>query len=237
MPENRFFIDSDFETDKFVELIDEEFRHLQVMRRKPHDHIELVNGRGTLAKGTVISINKKEAEIKINEAFQQPQKAGKIILAQALPRLNALDLIIEKGTEFGASEFWLFPAAHSEKESLSQQQKIRLKHLTISALKQCGRLYLPAVYEKPKLQYWDQLSGQKFFGDIRTETPLFSKIKVNPSLDLIFFVGPEKGFNEPEIQCLEQTIQAKGVCLHENILRAESAALAATYLSYLLSIS
>ena len=44
---------------------------------------------------------------------------------------------------------------------------------------------------------------------------------------IIFFVGPEKGFDEREIEILEKKFQATGVKLHSNILRTDTASLAA----------
>ncbi len=235
MPENRFYIDTDFKENAPVELIGDELRHLHVMRRKKGDSIELANGKGSLAKGVLIDLSKRSALIEVDDISHIPQQTQKIILAQALVRPSSLEYIIEKGTELGASEFWLYPATFSEKKTISLQQNLRLKNLTISALKQCGRLYLPRIYEKPPLQKWPPFSGQIFFGDIRPKTPLFSKRSLHSQKDILFFVGPEKGLADPEITFLEKSLNATGVSLHENTLRVDTASLAAVFLSYLLS--
>jgi 16S rRNA (uracil1498-N3)-methyltransferase len=224
MPENRFYFDGELEG--IIELADDELRHLRVMRREVGDHIELVNGRGVLAKGVVTAIAKKSASIQIEERVHTPYKGKKIILAQTLPRLHNLDTIIEKGTELGAFEFWLFPAARSEKKELSESQQRRLRHLTISALKQCGRLYLPAIHVKPALEKWDALPFKGFFGDVRPEAKMVATF---PN-DLIFFIGPESGFTEAETAQLEKW-GVTGVKLHENILRVDTAAIVALSLA------
>ncbi|HSX04444.1 MAG TPA: RsmE family RNA methyltransferase [Rhabdochlamydiaceae bacterium] len=234
MPENRFFTEAKLEKAEQIELTSEEFRHLQVMRRGKNDEIELVDGKGCLAKGTIAELSKHAATIQINEVYKEPLRSKRIILIQALVRQSSLDYIIEKGTELGASEFWLFPAVFSEKKELSSGQKQRLKNLTISALKQCGTLYLPAIYEKEALQKWAPFSGQKFFGDVRFSAPSFSKSTIDPKEEIYFFIGPEKGFADPELKLFETTLKAHGVKLHDNILRVDTAALAAIYLSYLL---
>jgi 16S rRNA (uracil1498-N3)-methyltransferase len=189
-----------------------------------------VNGKGSLAKGKITELSKRSAHIEIEE-IEHREPGKKIILAQGLCRQNSLEYIIEKGTELGASEFWLFPAQYSEKKLFSDHQKQRLKNLTISALKQCGRLYLPMVYEKPPLQKLKDVPGQLFFGDVRQNAPLLS---TTTSQEITFFVGPEKGFTDQEVQFLENTLKAQGVKLHENILRVDTAALASIYLTYLL---
>lgn len=229
MPENRFYLDDPLKQSSTVELEGDELRHLQVMRRQPQDRIELVNGKGNLGIGKILALSKRSASIEIEEVqYQDPGK--KIILAQGLCRQNSLEYIIEKGTELGASEFWLFPALQSEKKLLSDNQKERLKSLTISALKQCGRLYLPRIYEKPPLKKWESISGSLFFGDVRKNAPQLSSISPQ---EVIFFIGPEKGLTDLEVQFLENALKAKGVKLHENILRVDTAALASIYLSYL----
>lgn len=233
MPENRFYIDTTLAPNTSVELTGDELRHLQVMRCQPKEIIELVNGKGTLAKGSISALTKYSASIQVEEIDHKPP-GKKIILVQGLPKQGPLEYIIEKGTELGATEFWLFPALHSEKKDLSDNQKMRLKNLTISALKQCGRLYLPMIYEKPPLQKWKPIQGQLFFGDVRPQAPLFSKCSLLPNEEIYFLVGPEKGFAESEVHFIEKTLKAKGVKLHDNILRVDTAALSSIYLSYLL---
>ncbi|HSX11947.1 MAG TPA: RsmE family RNA methyltransferase [Rhabdochlamydiaceae bacterium] len=230
MPENRFYLDADLEHE--IELSGEELRHLQVMRRKVGDPIELVNGRGYLAHGTITQLNKRSAMIQIDTCDQEPEKGRKIVLIQALTRPHSLEYIIEKGTELGVSEFWLFPAVLSEKKALTPSQELRLKNLTISALKQCGRLYLPAIHMKPSLEKWKPFSGQKFFGDLRPEAPLFSTCSLEKTV--YFFIGPEKGFAAAEVGFLEQALGAQGVKLHDNILRVDTAALVSIFATYLL---
>lgn len=230
MPENRFYIETPFQENEPVELTGDEFHHLQVMRRKSGDEIELVNGRGELAKSTLQEIGKRSARIQVKQIIRMQKKAKKIVLVQAIVRLNALEYIVEKGTELGITEFWLFPATHTEKKELSDHQRKRLQFMSISALKQCGRLDLPPIQEKPPLLKWLPFEGQKFYGDVRKEAPPFSP---NGDADLFFFIGPERGFSDPEVQFMENSLHAKGVKLHDNILRVDTAAITAAVLSTL----
>lgn len=225
MPENRFYIDTSFEEEANIELSGDEFHHLHVMRRKPGDAIELVNGRGELAKSVLQEMGKRSAQIEIRQIIRMQKKEKKHILVQAIVRLNALETIIEKGTELGISEFWLFPAVHTEKKEITDHQRKRLQLMSISALKQCGRLDLPLILEKPPLQKWPALKGLKYYGDVRKEATSF--LSPHSNEDLYFFIGPERGFAESEIQWMEKN-QIKGVKLHENILRVDTAAIAAS---------
>lgn len=221
MPIDRFFYPYSLATSSLV-LTGEECHHLSVMRIKPEEEIEIVNGKGSIAKALVRTISKKEAVLEILSHDQAPIPPYELILAQALTKPANLEWIIEKGTELGATEFWLFPGDLSEKKNLSENQEKRLHHLTISALKQCGRLYLPSITLKPPLRNWEKPPGSFFFGSLFPHAPFLS----SASSPVTFVIGPEKGLSPDETATL-QALQAQGVKLHDHTLRAETAALAA----------
>ncbi|MBI3236928.1 MAG: RsmE family RNA methyltransferase [Chlamydiales bacterium] len=144
MPHERFFIDKPLCPQEIVLLEGDEFNHLsRVMRIQIDESVELVNGRNQLATATLLEISRHSAKLQIHHLTEDKKKKQQIILAQAIPRLNRLEYILEKGTELGASEFWLFPGIRNEKETFSQNQRLRLEHMRINAMKQCGRLDLP----------------------------------------------------------------------------------------------
>lgn len=222
MPAERFYIDAPL-ADR-LRLSGPEFHHLaHVMRISPGEEIELVNGRGALAQARVLSLTKQEAQLEIIAATQTPLLPPRLILAIPLLRPSKLELIIEKCTELGADAFWLYPAAHSDKESLSSNQIERLHHIAVSAMKQCGRLDLPKMQIFAHLEDLFHREAPYFFGDTRPSAPPLA-----PQETAVMITGPEKGFTEKELQCLEK--KAKGVCLHKNILRAETAPLVALIL-------
>lgn len=218
---NRFFLEAIFSEGQKQILEGTEFHHLaNVMRVEVGELIELVNGKNQLAKAVVENLSKRSAELTILTIQESPQKKS-LTLAQALFRPPRLEWLVEKAVELGASEIWLFPTTRSEKKSLSEAQLARLEQISISALKQCHRLDLPQI------QLFSSLAevptpGTLFFGDLRPNTPAPSQA----SLPATLFIGPEGGFTDEEIRYLEQK-GAKGIHLHENILRAETAAIAA----------
>ncbi len=228
MPHDRFFIDQPFTSGQTLSLEAEELRHLYVMRLRSGEMIELVNGRNQLAEATIESLSKTSAQVKIRNLSKTAEPKLKVILAQALPRLPRLEWLMEKAVELNISEFWLFPSAHSEKNSLTTTQLARLKSIAISALKQSGRLDLPEIHLFPSLDKLPQPNGSLFFGDLRPTAPSFLEIwKKTPKLSqpMVFFVGPEKGFTEKELLFLEKEKKAQGVHLHANVLRVETAAI------------
>lgn len=223
MPAYRYYMDADFKAGDQLKLEGAEQHHLaHVMRQVAGDRIDLVNGRGVLASAEILSVGRREALLRVEEATYYSPPKHTIILAQAMTRASRLDFILEKGTELGMSELWLFPAERSEKEKLSDSKLERMRHLTIAAMKQCGRLHLPRIVIREHFNLWDPFDGLVCFGDV--------DCRKNESLNwreqkrILFFVGPESGFTPTEAQSLRK-LGAVGIKLHENILRTETAAL------------
>jgi 16S rRNA (uracil1498-N3)-methyltransferase len=229
MPHNRYYTESLFTENAHVALADDECHHLvRVLRARVGDEVELVNGRGQLAYGRLSEVAKHSAQVLIERIVQQPAKSP-LILAMGIPRMNHLEWIIEKGTELNATAFWLFPGLLSEKETLSDSQRERLQHLAISAMKQCGRLDLPEIVVKPPLLQWAALNGTLLFGDTAEDAPYLWDLSLPKPLPspVIMFIGPEKGFDPKERAFLLNTMKAKSMRLHPNILRTETAPLVA----------
>lgn len=229
MPAERYFVDAILKANDEIQIADQEFHHLKhVMRTRKGDFVELVNGKGALANATVTDILKDKAILKIESAAQAAKPQNQIILAQAIPKPNRLDYILEKGTELGTDAFWLFPSTHSVKKEFSPNQEVRMRTQVITAMKQCGRLFLPEIILKPPIEKWDPFSEGAFFGDVDPQATLFWEIWQNYKVGktVVFCIGPESGFTEEEEELLREK-GAMGVKLHENILRTDTAPLVA----------
>lgn len=226
MPIDRYFSEASLDHGASISLEGQEFHHLvNVTRLRIGEEAEIVDGKGTLAHAKLESIHKKEAFLTIQHVEKVTKPVSEIILAQAIPRLNRLDTIMEKATELGATQFWLFPGELSERKSLTEHQLERLQTITISALKQCGRLWLPELHVKPALKEWSKLPYPSFFGDVSPNaSPLAQAIK--PSGDCLIVIGPESGLNDAELDML-RALGFCGVKLCDAILRTDTAAILA----------
>ncbi len=221
MPADRFYLNVPLTEETVVKLEEQEHHHLsRVMRVSPGEEVELVNGHGSIAKAIVSRIDKQATTLQILTLQTIPRPSHQIILAIPLMRPNKLELILEKGTELGADGFWMYPADFSEKAELSSNQLERLRNLTISSLKQSGRLFLPSLEVLSSLE---NIHGFILFGDTRENAPKIIHTKLKT--ETIFISGPERGFSPKEVEFLEQ--KGHGVKLNPNILRAETAPLAA----------
>ena len=229
MPAERFFISHPLSETKQLSLEGSEFHHLiHVMRAKEGDSIELVNGVGELATLSIFAIEKKRALLQVETVIFEAKPTFEVILAQAVPRTNRLDFILEKGTELGMTQLWLFSTARSEKKTMTDQQVERMQAVTISAMKQCGRLYLPSITVKQPLSFGEKAQYPIFFGDVDPAAPsLIQAWQTEPPQGgVIFYIGPEGGFTEKETKKILAN-GGRGVKLHNNILRTDTAALSA----------
>jgi len=221
MPAYRFFLDQPFRAHERYQLPKEEAHHLtHVMRCREGEHIELVNGRGQLAHATLLP----HAMILLDEVLEASPLPS-LIIAQAWIKPNRLDIIVEKGTELGMTELWLFPGDKSEKIHLSEHHLTRFRHLSIAAMKQCGRLDLPSIRVLDPLSQWTKLPCTSYFGSLMPGTPWLYDI-MSPGAPGLFVVGPEAGFSSQEETHLKK-LGACGVTLHTSTLRAETAPLVA----------
>lgn len=223
MPVNRFYLKEDLTLHSTVVLKEAEHHHLaHVIRLRSGDTMELVNGQGSLAEGTILEVEKKSTSIKITSTTYAPDLFPQFSLAIPLMRPSKLEWIVEKGTELGACSFLFYTADHSEKEALSHNQLERLHTLIISALKQSGRRYLPSLEILPSLSDLFLKDAFLLFGDPHThnQIPAPKEKKLT-----IFITGPERGFSSKE-QSLLDTRAAK-VSLSPHTLRAETAPIAA----------
>lgn len=228
MPVERFFSSSELVPGQQIPLKDREFHHLaHAVKIKEGETVELVNGKGVLATATVIKLGKKEAILNILESVFSPPSSIEVILAQALPRMNRLDNILEKATELGVTQIWVFPGMHSERKQLSDAQMEHMQQIVLSAMKQCGRMHLPSISIKPSLLKWPKMEYAAFFGDVDPLAPsLYQLLSPTEQQSSIFFIGPESGFSEEET-CHLTSLGVKGVKLNSNILRTDTAAIAA----------
>lgn len=229
MPIDRYFLDSPLEESSHVAICGQELHHLaRVTRTQPGDEIELINGKGTLAIAEVLDIRKSEATVLVKSAKSDSPSTFPIIIAQAIPRLNRLETIVEKCTELGMDELRLFPGKLSEKKDFKDNQLDRLSKIAISAAKQSGRLFVPSITVAPPITKWGAAEMPLYFGDLSEKAPTFMKDwqQSPPEKGIIFVIGPESGLHDLEIAKLKE-LSGIGVKLHSNILRTDTAPITA----------
>lgn len=228
MPINRFFTPDELKLKTEAIISGQEFHHIaNVIRTREGEHVELVNGKGILALAILVKKTRHEAFFAIEKIDSFPSVQLNLSLHQAIPKISKLEIILEKCTELGVSEFVLFPSEKSEKQNLSPSHIERLNYILISAMKQSGRFYLPKLSIESKMTFLENKEEVNIFGDIRNNSiPLIKLLDhkyQNKKINL--FIGPESGFSEHEVHNFDNHhfLKAK---LSNHILRTETASVA-----------
>ena len=200
-----------------------------VMRGRLGEQVTLVNGRGGLAVAEIKQIDRrKEVLLQVVSVQEEVQPPYSLRLFQAIAKPKRLDIVVEKCTELGVTEILLFPGLRSERSELGDGVLDRLKKISIAAMKQCGRLFLPNIAVKTGIADWKPFFTSAYFGAFsEPRTPL--PIGAARSADVAVVIGPEAGFTDKEEKSLRQ-LGATAVCLHEHILRTDTASVVAVAL-------
>lgn len=224
----RFFAQACDRRDGEIIIRGEEFIHLtKVLRYKVGYKAIVCLDEPTEYECTITAINKDYAVAEIDQTIvNQAEPTKKIVLCQALPKGDKLDIIIQKGVELGVSEFLPF---RSQYVAESKFNKERLNKIALQACKQCGRS--KRVIVDDIVGYDDMLSKASECDIIVMpyENATVGKIGdvegLKDAKSIAIIIGSEGGFDDSEVEKAKQ-IGANIVSLGKRILRCETAAIA-----------
>lgn len=238
---HKFFTPKENFIDKQAKILGDDVKHLyKVLRLNEGDKIVLNNCDGEEFLANIRTITKQEVIVDIEEKLEiNNESEVKIYLFQGLPKAQKMDLIVQKGTELGITEFIPTLTERVDIKLKGEFKKLdRLNRIALEAAKQSKRTIIPTVSEP--ISFEDALANMKaldlvivpyenaenfgiktLFNDENIDT---SKIKTVGIL-----VGPEGGFELSEINKLKEN-GAYIVTLGSRILRTETAGFVATSL-------
>jgi 16S rRNA (uracil1498-N3)-methyltransferase len=178
------------------------------LRKKERDVIDVVDGRGNLYTVVLTKISRESAQ---GEIQKRVRFAGEpnfhLTLAQAIPKGNRFDLVIEKGTEIGVSTFMPIICANSIGEGATSRSA-RWKKIAIAAMKQSARSVLPEILPPQPVHEIIQKKGILkigFIADDRsgakslTNLGIILKNKLAQQKSAIILIGPEGGLTPDEV--------------------------------------
>ena len=199
-----------------------------VMRLKTGDSFSVFNDQGEW-NAIIENYEKDGARIKILKKVRNKKSEKNVWLAFSPIKQNPLNFMIQKTTELGIQKF--IPVI-CERSVVNDINIERIKKIIIESSEQSNRLSVPEITKKESLKNFLKLfpkDGCIIFCDINSNKSNFRNIlskKIKGPVCIL--VGPEGDFSENERQLIIELNQTCPLSLASNILRAETAAIAAT---------
>ena len=213
-----------------ITLNEEESVHaVKVLRLKEKDPVTLVDGKGHLIEGEIITAHPKKCRIKVLSIREEFGKRNYTLQLAVAPTKNSdrMEWLVEKGTEIGWDEFTPLSCRYSERKQMNIG---RLEKVAVAAMKQSLKAYLPVIHEMIPFDTFvsGNFKGKKFIAHcVPGEKPhLFNLIRQNE--DILVLIGPEGDFSPDEITLAKQH-GFQEISLGSSRLRTETAALAAVH--------
>ena len=235
----RLYFSEKIQSDLVAYLSKDQSHYLKdVMRLKMMDTFAVFNSQGEW-KASIQNFEKQAVKIKILEKLRDKKNEKNIWLAFTPIKQNPLNFIIQKGTELGVQKF--IPIL-SERTAVKDINIKRVKKIIIESAEQSNRISVPEITALEKLKNFISSFPKKgclVFCDINCDQSDFKKILSKKDPDPIcVLIGPEGDFSENERNLIINLEQSKSISLAKNILRAETAAVAAvTLVNYHLNLS
>ena len=146
---DRILLDRAVETNQEIVIEGPPLEALRFQGGRIGGIVTVTDSKGNDFRARVLRISSREASLLIFDTFPSPtESSAEIILLQALPEKERMELIIQKATELGVSAILIFESARSIslKERESKQKKAhRWQDIAIKAVQQSRRAKVPQV--------------------------------------------------------------------------------------------
>jgi 16S rRNA (uracil1498-N3)-methyltransferase len=232
----RFFIEGLHRSGDCVEIGGGDARKIRrVLRLRNGDAVEVIDSAGTAFTAAVeIDGTRVRANLskELEPAEDRVEASARFDVAQALPKGQKMDFVVEKVTELGAEAILPFSCERAVVRLAANTKVERWRRLAESAALQCGRRCIPQVAEPLKsfealLERFDEYDAVLFAWELAPRIALSDTLPdlLNGAGRVLLVLGPEGGFTHDEAAAA----QARGAALvwmGPRILRAETAAVA-----------
>jgi len=200
---------------------------VSVMRVKVGETVLLFDGKSGEWAATARDVRKRDIVLECVAQTRPLEIVPDFWLCVAPIKKGRIDLIAEKACELGVAQLRPVLTRRAVVDKLNLD---RLRAHLVEAAEQCGRTSLPELAEMVKLDAllrdWPA-DRHLFFADETGGTPIADAL-ANHRGPAAFLVGPEGGFDPQEREAIRGHSAAVPVSLGPRILRAETAAIAAT---------
>ena len=220
---HRFYVGEELQLKKDFWLHDEAllWQWNKVLRFREGQEVVLFDGIQTDRMYRIVKLDRTEAHLQLVTELDRVLPSRHVYLFWSLLKRDNNELIIQKCTELGVSNFVPLITERTIKKDFNLE---RARKIALEASEQCGRSDIPHVrepvhMEKALAEYQDKLAfvvcqqgGQR------------SGI---PDGKIGLLIGPEGGWSDAELSLFEQQDLAR-LSISDFVLRAETAAIVAS---------
>ena len=236
----RLYFSKDLKANLISNLSNEQSHYIKnVMRLRPGDKISLFNSTNGEWDAKILNHDKENTEFKVEKLTKNKKLETDLWLAFSPIKKNPLDMMIQKTTELGVQKF--IPIL-SDRTIVQEINIERLKKIIIEASEQSNRISIPEIRPLESLKIFLNKfpsNGDLIFCDINCKNGDLKNILLKKNHGPVcILVGPEGDFSEKERQLIIEKKEIFSLSLANNLLRAETAAIAAvTIVNYQLNFN
>jgi len=224
----RLYINKKISSNLMIYVKDKQFHFLKnVMRVQINARIRIFNGKTGEWLSQVLSINRDNIVLRVNEKIKNMVESSDVWLIFAPIKQHRMNIVIQKATELGANKIIPCLTEYTNIRSINIKN---LKLNAIEAAEQSERLDLPSI-EKPislksilsswpddrYLVYCDEKLHQE-----KNILEILSPLSYN-TLKCAVLVGPEGGFSNSETDLITNIDKVLPVSLGKRLLRSDTA--------------
>ncbi len=198
-----------------------------VIRLKPGDTISLFNSSNGEWDASILVHGKDLTEFKVEKLSRPQEEQNNLWLAFSPIKKIPQDMMIQKTTELGIQKYIPLLCERSVVREINIE---RAKKIVTEASEQSNRISVPEILKIQNLESFLKSfpeNGNLIFCDINCDSSNLKNVSSKKSPACIL-IGPEGDFSENERQLILNHKKTVSISLAKNLLRAETAAIAAT---------
>ena len=234
---DRFFVEGVHAAGDVVTFAGDDARKLAtVLRKRSGDRVQVVDSAGVAFGATLDVEGRLGRGVRVRATLDELLERGdveaslRVTIAQAVPKGQKMDLVVEKATELGAHAIVPVRSARVIGHDTSAAKVERWRRIAKSAAQQSGRARVPDVAD---VHDWNALLATFEHYDrvyvpweLAEPSPLRAvfECELADARNVLVVVGPEGGFSADEVGAARDA-GATAISLGRRILRTETAAL------------
>lgn len=207
-----------FNDEEFIE--DEKFHHLKnVCRIKIEDEIVVLNGKGSICKYEVLSIEKRKIKIRKKESEIFVENYHNLTLLIAIPKKEYFEEIVRIAIECGVRKIVPIVTKYSQR---NKDLLKRIDKIIESAMIQSNNAYYIEITNELDLEKLDfkEYSQFLYYSTSKNEVEV-ENVSINEKIAI--FIGPEGGLTSEEEEYIKSFNNSVVINLNIPIMKAITA--------------